>query len=230
LDPYLLSLADKTSGKMGDELRSAIGRGFLLQVKQLVQNGASMAAVGFLPSALTFAAICGHISILEWLLNEGGATISEVDSGSGWTALLGAAIGRERPLQTVQWLIEHGGANIADISRDGETVWDLLTDHLIWNRTSRVRYHPALVTDLLRVLVLKGAPPGELTARLSIEHRLIVEEGARLLAEFPAYLTQRRAFLGAHCPLIAPLRDLVHGYEAPTTTEELWATGVGAAP
>jgi hypothetical protein len=32
--------------------------------------------------------------------------------------------------------------------------------------------------------------------------------------------------LDAHCPLLAPLRDLVHGYEEPTTTDELWATGL----
>jgi hypothetical protein len=34
--------------------------------------------------------------------------------------------------------------------------------------------------------------------------------------------------LDAHCPLIPPLRALVHGYEEPTTTDELWATGLGA--
>jgi hypothetical protein len=227
-DPYLLSFADKTSRKIGDELRAAIGRGTFPRGKQLVQGGASIAVVGFLPSALTFAAICGHILTIEWLLTEGGATISEVDCSSGWTALLGAAIGRERPLQTVQWLIEHGGANIADKSKDGETVWDLLTDHLIVESNSRVHHYPALVTDLLRFMVLKGIPPGELTARLSLEHRLIAEEGPRLLAGFPAYLIQRQALLGAYCPLITLLLDLVHGYEAPATTEELWATGVGA--
>jgi hypothetical protein len=37
-------------------------------------------------------------------------------------------------------------------------------------------------------------------------------------------------FLDAHCPLITPLLALVSGYEMPTTTDELWATGLGAAP
>jgi hypothetical protein len=49
---------------------------------------------------------------------------------------------------------------------------------------------------------------------MSLEHSHIVEEGARLRAGLPAYLAQRRA--------------LVSSYEEPTTTEELWATGLGA--
>jgi hypothetical protein len=49
----------------------------------------------------------------------------------------------------------------------------------------------------------------------------VVKEGARLRA----YLARRRALLDAHCPLLAPLLALVHGYDVePTTTEELWAT------
>jgi hypothetical protein len=56
----------------------------------------------------------------------------------------------------------------------------------------------------------------------------VVQEGARVRARLPAYLAQRRALLDAHCPLIAPLQDLVHGYEMPPTTDELWPTGLGA--
>jgi hypothetical protein len=78
-------------------------------------------------------------------------------------------------------------------------------------------------------MVLKGAPPAEFVARLKPEHARVVEEGARLRAALPAYLVQRRALLDAHCPLIAPLRALVRGYDPEsTTTEELWATGLGA--
>jgi hypothetical protein len=56
-----------------------------------------------------------------------------------------------------------------------------------------------------------------------------MEEGARLRARLPAYLARRRAILDAHCLRIAPLQDLVHGYEEPNTMNELWATGLGAA-
>jgi hypothetical protein len=49
---------------------------------------------------------------------------------------------------------------------------------------------------------------------------------ARLLA----HLVRRRALLDAHCPVLPPLiRALVHGYMELTTTEELWATGLGQA-
>jgi hypothetical protein len=55
-----------------------------------------------------------------------------------------------------------------------------------------------------------------------------VEEGARLRARLPAYLLRRQALLNAHCPLIAPLRTIINGYETPTTNDELWDTGLGA--
>jgi hypothetical protein len=85
------------------------------------------------------------------------------------------------------------------------------------------------VTALLRVMVLRDAPPAQLIELLSQEHAQVVQDGARLRVRLPAYITQRRALLDAHCPLIAPLQDLVHGYEMPTTTDELWATGLGVA-
>jgi hypothetical protein len=86
-------------------------------------------------------------------------------------------------------------------------------------------YNATVVTSLLRVMVLQDAPPAELTALLSPVHARVVTDGARLRAGLPAYLVQRRALLNAHCPLIPPLRALVHGYEEPTTTDEVWATG-----
>jgi hypothetical protein len=52
----------------------------------------------------------------------------------------------------------------------------------------------------------------------------LVKDGARIRSNFPAYLARRRALLDAHCPMIAPLRAIVNGYETPTTTDELWAT------
>jgi hypothetical protein len=69
----------------------------------------------------------------------------------------------------------------------------------------RYVYNATSVTALLRVMVLRGAPPAELTDRLSPEHAQVVEDGARLKAGLPAYLARRRALLDAHCPLISPL-------------------------
>jgi hypothetical protein len=58
----------------------------------------------------------------------------------------------------------------------------------------------------------------------------IMQDGARLRTRLLAYIAQRRAILDAHCSLLPPLRDLVHGYEEPTTTDELWAMGLGDLP
>jgi hypothetical protein len=105
----------------------------------------------------------------------------------------------------------------------------MLAYHLT-NQHQHTNEAVAEVIALLRVMVLKGAPPANFVAQLRRpDHARVVEEGARLRAALPAYVVRRRALLDAHCPLIAPLRDLVRGYAEPTT-EELWATGLGTAP
>jgi hypothetical protein len=126
--------------------------------------------------------------------------------------------------------LEFGGADISEVNRDGDTVWDLLEDYLIEPEYDGAEDKAEKVTTLLRFMVLRGAPPAELTAELSTEHQRVVEEGARLRARIPSYLAKRRALIDTHCPLIAPLCALVSDYEEPTTTEELWETGLGAEP
>jgi hypothetical protein len=83
------------------------------------------------------------------------------------------------------------------------------------------------LTTMLCVMVLHGVPPESLNKDLAPPFQQIVEDGARLRARLPAYITQRRALIDTHCPLLPPLRDLVHTYEEPTTTDEL-AMGHGA--
>jgi hypothetical protein len=124
-----------------------------------------------------------------------------------------------------QWLLEYGGADIRETNAAGETIWDLFAPHLL-ERTA------VELTTLLRIMVVRGAPSADFVAQLvQPEHARVVEERARLRAALPAYLVQRWALLGAHCPLIPPLLALVRGYDPePTTTEELWATGLGVAP
>jgi hypothetical protein len=91
-----------------------------------------------------------------------------------------------------------------------------------------LEYDITPLPDLLRVLVLRGAPPPALVALLSPEPACVVQEGARLQTRFPAYLVQRRALLDAQCPvLLPPLRALAHGYIELATIEELWATLLG---
>jgi hypothetical protein len=178
-------------------------------------------------TAFLHAAMGGNRALptLKWLLEEGGALITERSLG-GNSALLHAAVYGN--IATCQWLLEHGGADIADAHVYGTANGEkLFWDH-IPSFTLSVN-NAAEVTALLRVMVLKGDPPANVVSQLRPEHVRVVEEGARLRAALPANLEQRRALLDAHCPLIPPLLALVRDYDPkPTTTEELWSTGLGA--
>jgi hypothetical protein len=80
---------------------------------------------------------------------------------------------------------------------------------------------------ILRVLVMKDVPcPGRTRENSQRMHVQVVHEWAQLFS----CLAQRRARLDENCPLIAPLRALIHGYNEPTTTEDLWATGLDDEP
>jgi hypothetical protein len=124
-----------------------------------------------------------------------------------------------------QWLLEHGGADIVEAADNGQTFWDTLVYRL--SRRHRSDEAVAEVTALLRVMVLKRATSADLVGQPIFAQ--VVEEGARLRAALPAYLVRRRTLLDVHYPLIPPLLALVYDY-AELTTEELWATGLGAAP
>jgi hypothetical protein len=108
----------------------------------------------------------------------------------------------------------------------GDTVWDLIRMDF---RLADLRADLADdLTALLRVTVLQSAPTVDLVVQMFPQHSRVVEERARLRAGLPAYLVRRWALLAEHTSLIAPLRALVSSYEEPATTEELWATGLGA--
>jgi hypothetical protein len=190
----------------------------------LADGDAHITDVNWLGATAMLSAAMGFNSLptLKWLLEEGGARITERDS-AGHSALFWAAASER--LTTCQWLLEHGGADIMEVNHTGRNIW-----HLLGGRLVRAA-NAAELTALLQVMVLRSAPPPDFMAQLRPEHVRVVEEGARLKEALPAYLARRRALLDSHCPLIAPLRDLVRDYDPePTTTEELWATGLGAAP
>jgi hypothetical protein len=204
--------------------------GKLETIQRLLVEGASITETR--PNgntALLLAAQSGATRTVAWLLKEGGANIGDRNA-QGYTALLLAAARGSCP--TVLWLLENG-ADITDRTGDDRTVWSFLGDLIDF--TTRmgawdVNNDAAMVSALLRVMVLRDVPRASFVALLSPEHARMVQEGARLRSELPAYLAQRRALIAEHCPLIAPLQALVHSYETPTTTEELWATGIGATP
>jgi hypothetical protein len=205
-------------------LLHAAHRGHLTMLQWLLaEGGASIRETNIYGrTALLLAAHSGHLAMLQWLLAEGGASITEMDN-HGNTVLLCAASGGKH--LTTRWLLEHGGADITEAGNDGRTVWDILAARYDkdWDDGDTT----AAITALLRVMVLRGAPPAKLKNLLWPADTLVVQEGS-LRARLPAYLARQRALLDEHCPLIAPLRAIISGYDVPTTTEELWATGFGA--
>jgi hypothetical protein len=229
-------------------LHLACSNGKLASVKYLLEHGATITErddEG--ATALLYAAkfTSESLEVVEYLLSsEGGASITEKDNDGG-TALLWAGSSPCHPTM-VQWLLEYGGAQITDTDYDGDSVWtydgqDDLPNLLRGGYTKgddgdyvsiSGEYVPngdtVALTAMLRVMTLHGGPPESLATDLAPPFQRIVQDGARLCARLPAYLTQRRALLDTHCPLLPPLQDLVHGYEVPTTTDELWATGVGS--
>jgi hypothetical protein len=87
------------------------------------------------------------------------------------------------------------------VNNNGKTAWDLLVGHLEEPTNDDL----AALTALLKVVVLRDAPPTALVALLSPELARVVQEGARLRARLPAYLAHRRAYLDLRCPRISLL-------------------------
>jgi hypothetical protein len=158
---------------------------------------------------------------------ELGARVGAVDNTGDTALLVCACCGR---YSTMQFMLKEEGANVEDVNIIGENIWDKLIEHFggleVYNK---VETDTAAMISLLRVMVLRGALLDALVAQLSPEPARVVRGGAQLRARFPAHLVRPRALLDVHCPvLLPPLRALVHGYTELTTTEEIWATRVGA--
>jgi hypothetical protein len=210
----------------------AASNGNLKLVRCLVEIGGDVNKVDKRGST----ALCGQLDVVRFLV-ELGVSI-EVTNGNGNTALLESAIGRE--YLTMHFLLEDAGANFECVNDGGFTVWD----HVLEIQEEDVSENEAAaLTAVLRVMVLRSAPPPteplprrwETVATRMPENARVMQEGARLRARLPAYLVQQRAlmlaFFNTHCPvLLPPLWDVVQGYAELSTTEELWATGLGAAP
>jgi hypothetical protein len=223
-------------------------KGYLAIVKYLLEHGAIITERdddGM--TSLLYAAVDGSLELIQYLLSsKAGASITETNN-EGRTALLLAAL---KPCQPgiVQWLLEYGGAHVTDTDNAGDSVWTLHSrdslPNLLMNAYRESVHDKSVSIDfehapeedivplisMLRVMVLHGGPPESLVKYCAPPFQRIVQNGARLRARLPAYLVQRRALLDAHCTLLPPLQALVHSYEAPFTTNELWATGIGASP
>jgi hypothetical protein len=179
---------------------------------------------------LILAAEVGDLAMVRCLIQL-GARVGDVNVVGDTALLISALSGR---YATMQYLLEKAGAGMDDCSNMDDTVWDSLIEYFEELDDDDEQENPAALTGLLRVMVLRDAPPPELVALLSDEDIDIVFQGVRLRARLPAYLAHRRSYLDSRCSRISALpevlRALIYGFEGPATTEELWATGLGQAP
>jgi hypothetical protein len=163
---------------------------------------------------------------------EAGARIGAVGKWGGTALHMSARNGEYLIMQNS---LEEACADIEDVKNNGESVWDLLIEHLsdARRREDELARASAALTSLLRVMVVRGASPPALLTLLSSANRLIGQEREQLRARLPAYLARRRAYLDSRCPRISVLpgvlRALICTFEGAATTEEKWATGLGQA-
>jgi hypothetical protein len=204
-------------------LFDAVRRGDLGNVQRLVAEGADVKKTdsnGLTP--LLQAAKYGYISIMSWLLAEGGSSIAE-KTNSGTTALIiAASLGR---FPAVQYLLEGQGALITEIDSRGNTVWKGLSriiGRMVWKEISSIG-----LAALLEVMVmLEDAPNAFIViSNLPPQYADICTRGRQLRAQLPSYLEQQRAAVVAHCPLPAVLGSLIAEYGT-TTPEDMWADGL----
>jgi hypothetical protein len=204
------------------DLQDAICEGYLEEVKRLVAEGADVKEgndLGF--TALLWAAFYGHISIMDWLLSEGGSSLAEHTILHGTKALMLTAIKGHFP--AVQYLLEERGVSISETNNAGDTVWA----NIRWQGNDG-----ADLSSLLKVMVMLEDAPADFIATLSpySMHADICTRGRQLRAQLPSYLEQQQATLVAHCPLPAVLQSVVTTY-AVITPEDMWADGLrGYAP
>jgi hypothetical protein len=185
-------------------------------------------------TALTVAAQFGRLAMVRCLL-ELGASI-EIANTEGETALLMSARS-SGPSSTMQFLLEHAGANFESVTNAGYTVWQLVfyrmlpyerkPNYSIGYMWGARRRSPGEFTALLRVMVLRGAPPSshvmrEGLALLSPENARVLKEGALLRTRLPVYMARRLTLWLS--VLLPPLWDLVNEHMGPTVTKEVWDT------
>jgi hypothetical protein len=164
------------------------------------------------------AAYAGDLTRVKALVAN-GVDLGLIDS-DGNTAVLIAAGRGNCPMVT--WLLQYGGASFTETTSAGENIWDLLMRFNFWQA-----HDTDTVVDLLRVLILRVAPPHSLVKELmDIGHMWVTDYGptVRVGSRLRIYIAQQWARFDANCPLPVPLKALVHGYMM--DTDGLWEAGL----
>jgi hypothetical protein len=167
-------------------LEDAIFEGNLEKVKRLVAEGTDgneADAHGF--TALPHAALYGLIPIMDWLLNEGGSSLTEKDINGASASLLCAFMGC---YPAMQYLLEEQEASISESDNNGDTVWNII---ILRNNLDE----SADLSSLLKVMVMLEDAPADFIANpgLSLQQAEICTRGRQLRAQLPSYLEQQQA-------------------------------------
>jgi hypothetical protein len=198
------------------ELLTAARDGDLAKMQRLIKEGASVHEVdGNGDNALSVAIVCGRCSLVQWLLEEGGANTIDTGVIDGeqdkvWDHLRFSLRFRfyqsEAELQSLlKVLVLFGEA----------------PPHIVaWLS----QQNAAELQSLLKVLVLFGDAPPHIVAWLSQQNAAIGSiaiQGQHIRALRPSYLEQQRALINSTSPLPTVLQSIVATY-AEATAEDMW--------
>jgi hypothetical protein len=137
-----------------------------------------------------------HYSTAQFLLEDGGASITEASRGQTvW-----------RLLQLPSTLTSSKDCSLRPQQAATESV-------------------DAELSALLKIMVMLQDASPAFIAKLSPQHAELATRGRQLREQLPAYLEQQRTSVLEHCPLIAALKPIVVVYAA-TTPEDMWAVGL----
>ena len=98
----------------------------------------------------------GHLDIVQWLVQEGGADIAE-RTNNGVTALLVAMFYCHA--STVQWLLREGGSSITEVDNDGRGVWHKFGACIQQADADRPLPAEAALANLYSILRCYASPP-----------------------------------------------------------------------
>lgn len=197
------------------EFLEAAGNGDIERVEQLLADGANYLerdSLGF--TALLKSAYFGQKAMFEYLLDKGLGTLSEQTS-FGENAVLTCAY--QGHLSMMHWLLTDAGASLPEGKKARLNVWRQL---------KIADADDAVLTSLLKIMIMLDDAPRNFIARLLPHHADIVTRGQQLREQLPLHLESQRVLVDAHCPLPAVIHSIVIEY-AVTTIDEMWENGLG---
>ena len=122
---------------------------------------------------------------------------------------------RKGDLRYLRWLLCQGHFRVDDVFMDDETVFEILKNK-------------DLADDLVRLLLVFGAPPDDFTEHLSPEQQELVRKAVVLRARLPRWREQRHQRITQSVGEVLPsaISDIVLEYYGPSP-EDAWDEDTG---